>query len=62
MHEPATCPRCGWDYNGKHCLCEWLEEDEMEAWKEFQERPERLKGIPLEQLVAEWEETKYWWE
>jgi hypothetical protein len=61
MKEINICPLCGYSYIG-HCICEYMSKAERIVWKETGLTPKHLRGYSVEELEAEDEEIRWWYE
>ena len=61
MKQLSECPLCGYSYIG-HCICEYMTKAERTVWKETGQVPKHLAGYIVEDLEAEEEEVKWWYE
>lgn len=62
MKQTSACPLCGYEKVGKHCICEFMTRSERIVWKETGQIPKHLSGYTLEDLEAEEEEVRWWYE
>ena len=60
MVHTHDCPLCGHEYAGSYCICEYMEDDEREAYKEHDIYPERLKHYTREEIDADYASSTNW--
>lgn len=57
IHE---CPICGYEYVGGYCICEYMEDDEREAFIADGTFPKRLKAYTREEIDADFASASNW--
>lgn len=57
IHE---CTRCGREYVGAYCICEYMEDEELDAYIRHDIFPERLKQYSREEIDADFASTSNW--